>query len=93
VEWVKSEREEVQKAAAEAASKLKEAEATAARAKNLRRDELKKANKEKNSAQSKAEVGLCQMTSKSFQRMIVGHCWRWHSSQRRSRLTPVKLIV
>lgn len=51
-----SERDEAQKAASDAATRLKEAEAAAQRARNSRRDEMKKVGKEKSALQHRAEV-------------------------------------
>jgi len=58
VEWVKSERDEAVKAAEAAATRQKESEAAAARAKNTRRDDLKKDKKDRNALQHRAEVGF-----------------------------------
>lgn len=56
VEWVKSERDEAQKAAEGSAARLKELETAASRQKGHRRDESKRSAKESKAANHRAEV-------------------------------------
>jgi len=76
VEWVKSERDEAQKAAEASAARLKELETAASRQKGHRRDESKRAAKESKSANHRAEVGhLLHMHASalwSLQRPYIG---------------------
>ncbi len=65
MDWVKSERDEALKSAEGAATRLKEAETAATRAKSMRRDELKKEKKDRNSLTQRFEVGLYLSTGGS----------------------------
>ncbi len=57
MDWVKSERDEALKSAEATATRLKDAETAASRAKSLRRDELKKEKKERSALAQRCEVG------------------------------------
>ena len=56
VDWVKSERDEAQKAAEASAARVRELETAASRQKGHRRDDSKKAAKESKAAVHRAEV-------------------------------------